>query len=328
MRQIGQVPQQAAAERFTAYLITQGIAAQAEHQGETWAVWVRNEDQVTPAREAFRQFAEHPDDPRYDRVVHEASLLLQQEAARQTQARRNIVEVRARWSRTGKRKNPLTNVILGLCAAVFVLTGFGADRTSSAQRMLGFRNTARLAGQDGDQLSDRLVDIERGQVWRLVTPIFLHHDILHLIFNLLMFQVFASRIEDRLGTVRLAWMVLVIALVSNTAQGLAPSSWGAFGGSPFFLGISGVVYGLFGYVWMKTMYEPELGLFVSGTTVALLLAWMFLGLFGLLDGAVPHAANEPAAHVGIANLAHVVGLFTGLVLGGGLTVWRRLTAGL
>ena len=46
MRQIGTLPNENNASRFAAYLITQGIAAHSEQDGEEWAVWVRDEDDM------------------------------------------------------------------------------------------------------------------------------------------------------------------------------------------------------------------------------------------------------------------------------------------
>jgi GlpG protein len=310
MRHIGTISERGDAERFAAYLITQGISVQAEPDGDAWAVWVRDENRVEAAKELLRHFQEHPHDSRYDRVVREAASLLQQESQRRERSRRNLIDIRHRWGSTRSRNNPLTRAILVLCVLVFVLAGFGAGNNSTVRRTLGFRNTARPSDEQANPWRDRLVDITQGQVWRLVTPIFLHHDILHLVFNLLMFHVFASGIEERLGTLRLGWLVLLVALASNLAQGLAPASWGAFSGGPYFVGISGVVYGLFGYVWIKTLVEPELGMFVSGSTVAILIAWLFLGVFGILDTALSSSAGS----VKIANTAHVVGLLAGLVL--------------
>jgi GlpG protein len=313
MRQIGTISEHGEAERFAAYLITQGIAVQAEQDGDAWTIWVRDEDRVEAAKDSLQHFCEDPQDPRYARVVDEANSLLQQEVQRREQARRNLMDIRRRWGSARPRSGPLTRAVLILCVAMFVLSGFGTARNSMVRRTLGFLNTARPFDERTSPWSDRLADIRDGQVWRLVTPIFLHHDPLHLVFNLLMFHVFASRIEERLGTARLGGLILLIALVSNLAQGLAPSNWDAFSGGPNFVGISGVVYGLFGYVWIKSLFEPELGMFVSGSTVAILLAWMFLGIFGLLDTALSSAATTGGS-VRIANTAHVVGLLVGTTL--------------
>jgi len=99
-------------------------------------------------------------------------------------------------------------------------------------------------------------------------------------------------------------LILLIALPSNTAQGLAPSTWGPLSGGPFFLGISGVVYGLMGYLWMKAVFDPGAGLSVSAGTVVFLLGWMTLGFTGVLQSTLP-----------MANLAHAVGLLAGMMLG-------------
>jgi GlpG protein len=79
--------------------------------------------------------------------------------------------------------------------------------------------------------------------------------------------------------------------------------------------MSGVVYGLLGYLWMKTTYEPESGLYVSGGTVAFLLIWMFLGFAGVLKPMGLH----------MANLAHGAGFVTGLAIGYWPQFLRRIS---
>jgi GlpG protein len=308
VRQIGTLPTQAQAERFTAYLITQGVSAQAEAEDEAWVIWVRDEDQLPRAKEAFDAFVENPDDPSYQGVVREANARLQSQAKRREEARKNYIAMRGRWQRRAVRKAPLVTVVIILCVIVFILSGFGGNPTSTPRRVLGFCDVVHAledAGWTPDRLSDRLIDIRGGQLWRLVTPIFLHGSTLHLLFNMIMFHVFASRIEDRKGAWRLGLMILLIAIPSNLAQGLAPTTWGPMSGGPFFVGMSGVVYGLLGYLWMKTVYDPGDGLHIGYGTVGFLLIWMLLGFTGLLDGAFGGK---------IANLAHGVGLLAGMSL--------------
>lgn len=54
-----------------------------------------------------------------------------------------------------------------------------------------------------------------GQVWRLITPAFLHFSFVHLAFNLVIFYEFGRRVEAVLGSKRFALMALGIVLVSN-----------------------------------------------------------------------------------------------------------------
>ncbi len=143
-------------------------------------------------------------------------------------------------------------------------------------------------------------DIERGEVWRLMTPIFMHatRNPLHIVFNLLMFRMLGTLIEVRRGTLRLAVLVLVSAAVSNWGQYEWMVRRDEVG--PF-LGMSGVVYALFGYIWMKGLYQPEQRMAVHPNNVSIMIAWLFLCMTGWLGP--------------IANAAHVVGLAVGLAAG-------------
>jgi len=306
MRQIGTLQTEAQADRFAAFLITQGISAVAEPEADWWAVWVRDEDQVPTAREALEEFRRNPDDARYRGAIREANAVLQEEAKRREAARKNVVTMSARSGPLAGRATPLTAVIIGLCVVLFFLSGWGKKPASGPMRALQFCDLQHARDRDWDatRLEDRLIDIRQGQWWRLITPIFLHGDLLHLLFNMIMFHVFARVIEARSGAGALGLLILLIALASNTAQGLAPANWGPLSGGPDFLGLSGVVYGLLGYLWMKTVYHPGCGLFVNPGTVVFLLGWMTLGLTGVFQDTMP-----------MANLAHLCGLLAGMILG-------------
>jgi GlpG protein len=113
---------------------------------------------------------------------------------------------------------------------------------------------------------------------------------------------FGSQIETRLGSWRMALLVLAVALVSNVGQ--------AYFSGPWFGGMSGVVYGLFGYAWFKSRLQPELGIFVHPNTVTLLLLWLVLCMTGLMGN--------------VANWAHGLGLATGVVIAYAPIWYRRL----
>ncbi len=153
---------------------------------------------------------------------------------------------------------------------------------------------------DGRVHSNGLKNIVHGEVWRLVTPIFLHFGILHLVFNMSALTALGTMIEVRKGTLRLAGLVLVTAVVSNLGQYLYmeridPGEFHPFGG------ISGVLCGFFGYVWMKGLYQPEEGMIMHPNSIILGLLWIVLCMTGELGP--------------IANAAHVVGLVVGVAFG-------------
>ncbi|HTQ39251.1 MAG TPA: rhomboid family intramembrane serine protease, partial [Pirellulales bacterium] len=83
-----------------------------------------------------------------------------------------------------------------------------------------------------------------------------------------------------------------------------------------FGGMSGVVYGLLGYLWMKSWFQPQLKLFVSNGIVLFLVGWLVLGWTGLLDQLVGSS---------VANWAHTVGLLAGMAVGFAPVAWRRAT---
>ncbi|TVS16422.1 MAG: rhomboid family intramembrane serine protease [Planctomycetaceae bacterium] len=306
MRQIGTLPQQVLAERFTAFLITRGIAATAEEDGQAWLIWVRDEDDLEAAQQALREFLQNPEDHRYQGVIREAAERLQEETRQREQTRRRQVTMSEKWRRGQSGNVPLVRAVIGMCIAVFLLLNFGGPR-STVYRTLAFCDPVHVQSEDWNEnrAADRAIDIRRGEIWRLATPAFMHMDLIHLVFNMIWFYMFGSQIERRQGPMRLVLLVLVIAVLSNAAQGLAPTDWGQMSGTHRFLGLSGVVYGLLGYLWIKTTQDPASGLFVSGSTVAFLIIWLLLGVTGILAG-----FGMP-----IANMAHVAGLLVGLGLG-------------
>lgn len=134
-----------------------------------------------------------------------------------------------------------------------------------------------------------------GQWWRLVTPIFLHFGLIHLVFNCLWIWEFGRHLEAKFGSVKILFIALIIALVSNYAQYFTQGS--QFGG------LSGVVYGYLGYFWLSARLRPKLGLFMNQTLMLFMLGWMLFGITGLAK----------LLGINMANAAHLGGLLTGML---------------
>lgn len=137
--------------------------------------------------------------------------------------------------------------------------------------------------------------IKHGQVWRLVTPAFLHFGPMHLIFNMMWLWTLGCSLETYLRRVKFLLLVAIIAVVSNVAQALS--------GGTNFGGMSGVVYGLFGFVVVHGKLHPRGGLYLNPRTVRYMLIWLVVCFTGLVGP--------------IANWAHLFGLFAGGAIGGG-----------
>lgn len=141
--------------------------------------------------------------------------------------------------------------------------------------------------------------VQDGEIWRLVTPIFLHFGIFHLVFNGLWLWVLGTRLEAFMGSWRLLGLIGVAAVVSNTAQYLWSSAI-TFGG------MSGVVYALVGFIWLRQRLAPVPSLALPGGYIGVMLFWLVL----CMSGVVTWVAN-----VGIANAAHLFGLLVGVLAG-------------
>lgn len=77
-----------------------------------------------------------------------------------------------------------------------------------------------------------------------------------------------------------------------------------------FGGMSGVVFGLIGYLWMKGRTQPQQGLGIANEQLVMTVLWMLLCIGG---------AFGP-----IANAAHVTGFIAGILVGGRQSLWTQL----
>lgn len=299
MRQIGTIENTLQAEVFEDYLLTLGIQSTVESDDDGWAVWVHDEDRVDEARQEIAVFAQNPNDPRFQKVREEARQLREKALQEQEAAHKRVVDVRRQWSRPIYVRCPVTFGLILISIFVAVSSRLGeqyepllAELSITDYRANGFQ----LRGIGG------LPEIRNGDVWRLVTPIFIHFGILHILFNSLMTYQLGTAVEITRGRWKMAAFVLLMAIPSNLGQYLMVG--------PAFGGLSGVVYGLFGYIWMKSRFDPSIGLYMPQNLVFWLMAWFFLGVFNVIPG--------------IANTAHGVGLGMGILLGYVPAMWKRI----
>jgi GlpG protein len=119
-----------------------------------------------------------------------------------------------------------------------------------------------------------------------------------------MFYQFGRLVELRRGWWRFLVLVLTIAVVSNFAEywlaDFKDWSQGVIQPNQYFLGMSGVIYGLFGYAWMRGKFDPASRMQLHPQTVFILMLWLIICLTGFMP---------------IANIAHVFGLLTGMLIG-------------
>lgn len=191
---------------------------------------------------------------------------------------------------------PVTVGLALCCVLVAVWTNLGTSM--EAVRWLTFIDLFTTADD-----RTRFPGLDQGQIWRLVTPIFIHFGIVHLVFNLMWLWDLGGIIESRWKSGRFLGLVLIIGVIANAAQFAV--NWDFTNGVRFANalsgGLSGVVYGLFGYVWMRSKRDASLHLHLNQQTVLLMLGWLVFCMTGMMG------------HVG--NMAHAMGLLIGVIAG-------------
>jgi len=317
MRQVGTLDSEAAARKFAAWLLAQRIEAHAEQEPSGWVVWVRDEDQLGKAREHFVHFRENTDDPKYQGAEKTAEAVLREDAARRQQAVGNVVEMRGRWGTGGmpgmRRKAPVVMLLIGISAVVAMLSWNDTMDMSTGQPIGGIYRSLLFvdpvdahATPDGELRPhiDMWASIRRGEVWRLITPIFIHYGLMHIAFNAMMLFSFGSVIEDRRGTVFMLFLVVIVAVLSNAGQAAGAMIRDM---EQRFGGLSGVCYGLFGYILIKSRFDSRERYYLSPGTTFMALAWLVLCILREFPAFQEMLSALPST----ANTIHVVGLLTG-----------------
>jgi GlpG protein len=298
LRQLGTLPKELDPKVFADYLLTVGMKIRVDERPDGWALWIYNEDHLPRAREELNGYLSAPDDPRYRSAVDSAKSIRREEKQLDQKFRKNFREAADIWGYPSLRRRPVTVLLGALSVLVFFL--YESNGTHhKVQEALRF--TTDIVDAQGHEHNNGMNDIEHGEIWRLVTPIFLHFGIIHLVFNMMALSTLGTIIEIRRGSLRLAAMILVLAVASNLGQFLYTEKIDPGSAHHIFGGMSGVLCGLFGYIWMKGLYEPEQGMVLHPNSVSFGLLYIALCMTGVFGN--------------IANACHVVGLIMGVGFG-------------
>jgi rhomboid family protein len=141
----------------------------------------------------------------------------------------------------------------------------------------------------------------------LLTSMFLHGNLLHLVGNMLFLFVFGRNVERAMGPLLFLIFYLLVGVAAGMTHvyvnpdGLAPY----FGASGAVSGIMGAYFFLFPFNWVKVWLGPCAA---DLPTIVVLGAWVFLQYIGSLE-----AVQSGELNVGIAYWAHVGGFVAGIV---------------
>ncbi len=269
---------------FSDYLVSVGIANRIEVETDRFAIFLRSDQDLERARMELDEFMDNPEDNKYWQSSWQTGRVVQQPIDRRQGGVGQVLK--GLWSRGGW----LTLLVAMICVGVWLAMMVDPRAVFSA---LSFPDQPWRP---------------QTEVWRWLTPVFLHFGLAHLLFNLLWWWDLGGLIERTQSRMQLLGVFVVTALVGNF--------WQFHEAGRGFGGLSGVVYGLLGYVWMYPLANPRAGFRLRMDILIFMVAWLLLGYSGILDSIIGKMANG----------AHLAGLVAGVALGAIFGLLHRTTA--
>ncbi len=290
MRQIGTLPVESEVRRLADYLLTLEIPTKVLPESDGWSLWVVHEDQRVLAANELNAFVANANDPKYGDARSGAEAIRQEEVRKTREHLKNTKSLNGSWATTtsSARGRPVTAALLGLSLIVAAMTMIGSTNETFEVSLMLANPTLSPTGQELWGLGA----LQQGQIWRLITPIFIHFSAMHLLFNMTSLWQLGGLIERRKPTRIMLILSFVSAVVSNVGQ-VAWNGPGPFGG------MSGVICALFGYVWITGRNDPSSGFRLSQNQVLYFLIFLALCASGRMGP--------------IANAAHFSGLAVGMI---------------
>ncbi len=190
-------------------------------------------------------------------------------------------------------RTPATLLVAAVAAAleiVFLLS----DMQSGTQRVEMYNNLLGI-----------LPRLWAGELWRPFTTCLMHAGLLHAAFNLYWLMLFGIALELRLGSYRMLGLMVLLGYVSLMPEYCIGSYHRE---QPIMIvGLSGIVYGQFGLLWMGRRWHADMYAVCDRHTSQILLGWFFLCIV------LTYASILP-----VANIAHGAGFGFGVLYAGAL----------
>lgn len=285
-------------------------------------LFVQEDDDLDVAKAALALFLEAPDDPRFGEAARVAREARRAQAKRDAEVDRKVRRARASLETASSgRAGPMSRALVGIAAVLTAITSLAPqsrdafdliDFQALVASPYGFTNVGAVERFFGGVWN---LTILSGELWRLVTPFFVHapwltvdaetgspsglslFGAMHLVFNGMWLLAIGGMLERERGPWRLLALFLATAWAGEILESLY---FGPANGVPHAIGMSGAVYGLLGYCYVRGRYDPTVRLGIPRQTMMWMLAWLVLGFSGFMR---------------IANGAHLGGLLAGCLLG-------------
>ena len=181
----------------------------------------------------------------------------------------------------------ITEILIGVNIIMFLLTTLIDFTGGNAWLILGAKINILIA---------------MGQVWRLLTAMFLHAGIMHLIFNMMALYILGRDIERFYGPKKYLFIYFISGLVGSAFSFLLVSNTS--------VGASGAIFGLFGANLYLYFVNPHAYKRIFGTDFLIL-----IGINLVISFVRPN----------IDVVGHIAGLITGFIAAFGVGIYSEKT---
>lgn len=276
--------------RFSQWLSSQGVQHRIVEEQGSQVLYIHNAALQEQVKLALERYIKDPS------VHEELNHWVDRHADKFHQIKSRSM-VGSLYFRATPFQAPVIFCLIAVSLFVALMSDFGQSGPFIRSLLIldPFALNADLSSAEGRWLG--LIDtLVSGELWRVISPDFIHFNVMHITFNSLMLWVLGGQLESEKGSLSFLALVFFVSIVSNVAQLLETSY--------LFGGMSGVVYGLVGYCWLWRYFQPSI--FFPDALLKFSLVWLLLGYTPL---------TEWLGLGKMANAAHLYGLIAGLLWG-------------
>ena len=214
MRQLTHFDKEAPALRFRDFILSEGIEATVNPSREGgFNFWVHDEERVDDAQRLLELFERDSDSPEIQSKLREAQNKRKREMAEAAQIQRRVESIERAQKDAQRRTNSAGPVTLFL---ILGIVGFAAMALLS-QGDAGVQQVYAVLQASREQ-------IESGELWRLITPVFVKHGlprpmaVLSILFTAFWLRTLVTPIEWMKGSLHVLAMFIVSAAVQTIAE--------------------------------------------------------------------------------------------------------------
>lgn len=179
----------------------------------------------------------------------------------------------------------ITIILIAICIGIFILMG-----------NLTLHNQTEMFEKYGFSSEN----LSKGNFWVLVTSLFLHGSLTHLVFNMVALFFFGRMVERELRPKRFLSIFLLGGIAGNLLSLLF------YPGGEVFIGASGAIFAIIGIGMLIDPFEMSFYPYLVPVPLALVgVAYTLYTIFAFIFGGDPN----------VAYTAHLGGLLVGILLG-------------